>query len=74
MSDLLLQAYGMNINNEQLASLERITLGFNNEEVKKYFTKPDIDTVGAISNYIEWSLIEVDIIFSFFILHLGHGI
>lgn len=55
-----MQAYGMNINNEQLASLERITLGFNNEEVKKYFTKPDIDTVGAISNYIEWSLIEFD--------------
>ncbi|XP_067909969.1 otoancorin-like [Heterodontus francisci] len=49
-----LEAFGMNISNDQLASLKRITLGFNDEEVKKYFTKPDIDTIGAISEYKEW--------------------
>ncbi|XP_051895790.1 otoancorin-like [Pristis pectinata] len=50
-----LQAYGMSISNEQIASLERITLGFSDDEVKKYFTKPDIDTIGAISEHKEWA-------------------
>uniref|UniRef100_UPI00398E5475 otoancorin-like isoform X2 n=1 Tax=Pristiophorus japonicus TaxID=55135 RepID=UPI00398E5475 len=50
-----IQAYGMMITNDQLASLKKITLAFTTEEVKKYFTKPDIDTIGAISDYKEWA-------------------
>ncbi|XP_069750628.1 otoancorin-like isoform X1 [Narcine bancroftii] len=53
-----LQAYGININNYVLASLKKITLGFNDEEVQKYFTKPDIDNIGAISEYKEWAKAE----------------
>ncbi|GCB71215.1 hypothetical protein scyTo_0008786 [Scyliorhinus torazame] len=55
-----LQAYGMDITNDELASLKMITLGFNDEDVKKYFTKPDIDTVGAISDYKDWASPEYD--------------
>ncbi|XP_067827138.1 otoancorin-like [Heptranchias perlo] len=55
LKEKALEAYGMNITNDQLASLKMITLGFSDEEVKKYFTKPDIDTIGAISDYKEWA-------------------
>ncbi|XP_062894517.1 otoancorin-like [Mobula hypostoma] len=50
-----LEVYDMNITNEALASLEKITLGFKDAEVKKYFTEPDIDTLGAISGYSNWA-------------------
>ncbi|XP_041030011.1 uncharacterized protein LOC121269484 isoform X2 [Carcharodon carcharias] len=53
-----LEAYGMDITNDELASLEKITLGFSEDEVKKHFTKPDIDTIGAISEYKDWASIE----------------
>ncbi|XP_059813270.1 otoancorin-like isoform X2 [Hypanus sabinus] len=55
LKEKALEVYGKNINNEVLASLEKITLGFTDEEVKKYFTEPDIDTLGAISGYSKWA-------------------
>ncbi|XP_078054963.1 otoancorin-like [Mustelus asterias] len=55
-----LEAYGMDITNDELASLKKIALGFSDEEVKKYFIKPDIDTIGAISDYKEWASPEYD--------------
>ncbi|XP_048418181.1 otoancorin-like isoform X2 [Stegostoma tigrinum] len=53
-----LEAFGMNISNDQLASLKKITLGFDESEVVQYFTAPDIDTIGAISDYQEWASTE----------------
>ncbi|XP_048471329.1 otoancorin-like [Rhincodon typus] len=53
-----LEAFGMNISNDQLASLKKITLGFDESEVTQYFTAPDIDTIGAISDYQEWASTE----------------
>ncbi|GCC23277.1 hypothetical protein chiPu_0001671 [Chiloscyllium punctatum] len=53
-----LEAFSNKTSNEQLASLKRITLGFDENEVTQYFTAPDIDTIGAISDNKEWASTE----------------
>ncbi|XP_060702681.1 otoancorin-like [Hemiscyllium ocellatum] len=53
-----LESFSNKISNDQLASLRRITLGFDENEVTQYFTAPDIDTIGAISDNEEWASTE----------------